>query len=156
MLAQLPNPTLQKPAEQLQALGNARITVKNPIFLLKRKGWELLLLDIPSGMEQLQDADPKGSCHTTACTTCGVQPHPPGQCNTPKAPRSLEMAGIPQDPAALPGMLAPAFPQSKQTVAKSQQNHESKTTEPQSASESLLGRRHGPTALPKFASTCSC
>lgn len=41
-------------------------------------------------------------------------------------------------------------------VAKSQQNHESKTTEPQSASESLPGRRHGLTTLPKFAATCSC
>lgn len=52
-LAQLPNPTLQKPPERLQALGNARIIIKNPIFLLKRKGWKLLLLDSPSGMELL-------------------------------------------------------------------------------------------------------
>lgn len=88
---------------------------QNPIFLLKRKGWKLLLLDSRSGMELLQDADPKGSCHITACITCGVQPHPPGQLNTPRAPRSLGMARIPWDPAALPGMPAPAFPQSEQT-----------------------------------------
>lgn len=113
--AQLPNPALQKSLEQPQALGNARVIVKNPIFLLERKERKLLLLDIPSGMELLKDADPKGSRHTTACITCGVQPHPPGQRNTPRAPGSLGTAGIPRDPAALPGMPAPAFPQSEQT-----------------------------------------
>ncbi|XP_030092419.2 uncharacterized protein LOC108962556 [Serinus canaria] len=58
--AQLPDPALQKIPEWLQASGSARINIKNLIFLPKRKGWKLLRLGIPSGMEYLlQDADPK-------------------------------------------------------------------------------------------------
>lgn len=112
--AQLPDPALQKIPEWLQASGSARIIIKNLIFLPKRKGWKLLLLDIPSGMEYLlQGADPKRimSHHCLHHLWRSAAP----TWATPLSKGSLGIAGIPRDPAALPGMPAPALPQSEQT-----------------------------------------
>lgn len=142
LLAQLPNPTLQK---QLGALGNTRIAAKNPIFLLRvaeaapagysRQDGAAAGRQIPKDRVSPPPASPVGFSHIHLGKAA---PQDPWGWPESRGIRLLRRAC-----RHLPSRRA------NKQVAKSQQNHESKTTEPQSASESLPGRRHGPTALPK-------
>lgn len=147
--AQLPNPTLQKPLEQLGALGNTRIAVKNPIFLLKgveaapagysRRDGAAAGRQIPKDRVSPLPASPVGFSHIHLGKAA-----PRGRQDPLGWPESRGIRLLRRACRHLPSRRA------NKQVAKSQQNHESKTTEPQSASESLPGRRHGPTALPKI------
>ena len=117
----------------------------------------------PSCCRTRRDVGPKGPC----AVRCHRLHRPWGSAAEISKGKSNDLepsqqpAGIPwdgRDPAGRPICWAcrhlPSHGAKKQ-VAKSQQNHESKTTEPQSASESLPRPPPRPHSPPKLAATCS-
>lgn len=87
---------------------------------------------------------------SAAQISTGKNNHPPETSQQPAG-----MAGIPWDDRFCWACRHLPSRRAKKQLAKSQQNHESKTTEPQSASESLPRPPPRPHSPPKLAATCS-